>query len=181
MDYFIKIDDPKGLRVALMSAARDSIIMQTTLEELQLIRKNKLALLNYAKEDFRQITSLCKKLSETIADDKYRKEILDLIKAREDTAHTYKTETKTQTKSKIDALPVLKEETMPRIKKPATAVIQKRSNKANNNTLPEIREENLPAIAMPIKPQMQVQTKTEVDRLEYTLSQIEKKLADLQK
>ena len=84
MDYFIRIEDPKSLRVALMSTARDALLMQMTLEELQAIRKEKLAMLNCAKEDFRQITNMCKKLSETIADDKVKREILNSLKLKEE-------------------------------------------------------------------------------------------------
>jgi hypothetical protein len=167
MEYFVRIEEPKKLRVALMSAARDVVLMQTALGELQALRKEKSSVVSAAKDDFRQITSMCRKLSETIADEKARREILNSLRPREpEHAAVFRREA-----------PPLKERQM----RPAQKAAQKRSN----DMLPEITENDLPMVSRGIKmPDLKMsgsEAKTEVDRLGYTLAQIEKKLAELNK
>ncbi|MGV8168428.1 MAG: hypothetical protein ACP5N3_00055 [Candidatus Nanoarchaeia archaeon] len=142
MDYFIKIAEPKKLRIGLMSTARDSVIMISALESFVEIRKQKTDVILDLNNDFKELQVLCRQLSELVADEKTRKEALE----------SYRPAVKADTSVKTNAKP---------LKKGAKDVFV--STVPEKTSAPDINR------------------KTEADRLEYTLAQIEQKLASLQK
>jgi hypothetical protein len=151
MEYFKKIEEPKKLRISLMIAARDSILVTSMLENFSNIKKEKSELILSLKDDFKEINGLCKQLSNLIADDKTRKEIIEslkVVKAKEDPKIVDKLPPSFKVKTEI--------------KQPSVFSVPK---------------DKYPDVKLPAKEEPK--GKTEVDRLEYTLSQIEKKLADL--
>jgi hypothetical protein len=157
MEYFAKIDEPKKLRIGLMTAAKESIIACSILENIEDIRQKKLNLTAELREDFRDASISCKELSELISDEKTRKAILDSFNEfhkKELAAQNIQAAmTKANGNSTPKAAPV---------------------PKAKQHEVKYTKEEDEP---LP----MDVKKKTDVDRLEYTLSQIEQKLADLNK
>ncbi|MGV8163131.1 MAG: hypothetical protein ACP5N2_07405 [Candidatus Nanoarchaeia archaeon] len=157
MEYFTKIKEPKKLRVSMMTAARDSVIIISMLESFSETRKEKALIVSSLREDFKEMNSLCRQLSELIADEKTRREVLDAVKIN---IKAHKEEIQ---KKEVQKIPPKVE-----IKVPKPAPVKKE--------LPKIQteEEVMPQRILP-------KEKTEVDRLEYTLSQIEQKLSDLQR
>lgn len=140
MEYFTKIEDPKKLRISLMTAARDSIIVLSMLDSFTEIREQKTELMADLKDDFKEMSILCKQLSEMVSDEKTRKDILENAKNLR-----------------------IKEEPPKSYSKPGQKEVFKHTPFYPQTKTPEVK------------------SKTEVDRLEYTLSQIEQKLADLNK
>lgn len=147
MEYFTKIQEPKKLRISMMTAARDSVIIISMLESFTEIRKQKSELVISLKDDFKEMNNLCKQLSEFIADEKTRREALETVRIQ------------------------AKEETL----KPQSKTIKNSKIGVQKTELPKIQTEE------EVMPRFTPKQKTEADRLEYTLAQIEQKLADLQK
>lgn len=153
MEYFAKIDEPKKLRISLMIAAKESIIAYSNLERLEDIRQRKLNLLAGMREDFKDASAACKALSELVSDEKTRRSILE----------AYKELREKETKEIAKTQKFIAQKGSPR-SLPAAAKIKAQEAKV------KAEEEPLP---MPVK------KKTDMDRLDYTLSMIEQKLADL--
>lgn len=145
MEYFAKIDEPKKLRLSLMKAARESIVMISTLEEVEMIRQRKTELMEEVKEDFKNIEEFCKEMSNRLGDEATRKEMIESFKQ------------------------MMKEE------EKADAKAMKLTPKASPKEKEKEKPQEKPA------PKLDMKVKTDVDRLEYTLKQIEQKISDLSK
>jgi siroheme synthase (precorrin-2 oxidase/ferrochelatase) len=81
MEYFAKIEEPRKLRISLMTAAKESILAISSLEKIEDIRKRKSDMMAELKNDFSDTSLYCKALADLIADEKTRREILDSIKS----------------------------------------------------------------------------------------------------
>ncbi|MFA6073593.1 MAG: hypothetical protein WC758_05755 [Candidatus Woesearchaeota archaeon] len=144
MEYFTKINEPRKLRISLMTAAKESVVLLSMLEDLYELRRTKIEVVKSIKDDFKELNILCSQLANLVADEKTRKEVLEAIKL---SASSKDVPSK---KSEVLKLPTEKKDSIKNVK----------------NTSDEVKVS-------------EIKKKTEVDRLEYTLSQIEQKLADL--
>ena len=127
MEYFARIQEPKKLRLSMMKTARESIVMMALIEEVEIIREQKLELIDSLKEDFDCITKFYGDMANLMGDEKTRSEIIKTA-AKEDVP------SKPRTKAKVSE--------------------QKEAHSLEKS-------------------------KTDVDRLEYTLKQIEDRIAQL--
>jgi hypothetical protein len=159
MEYFTKIKEPRRLRVALMTAAKDTVVTVAMLEHFTELRAQKTSLIASLRDDFKEMSQLCKTLAELIADEKTRREILAAVDAP-------------KTRAEAPAFAPLAQETVtaPVVEKDKKG---KKGKGKGKKAEPESEPEPMPA-ELPKR-------STEVDRLEYTLNQIEQKLSDLQK
>ena len=139
MEYFAKIQEPKKLRLSLMKAARESIILVSLLEEIERLRETRAELMDAVKEDFKSMEESCNALLNLLGDEKSRQELINSFR------ETQKEE------EREDAKAV-------RLSPRTHSDIKARSKQT---------------------PVLDIKAKTEVDRLEYTLKQIEDKIASL--
>jgi hypothetical protein len=165
MEYFAKITEPKKLRINFMLAAKGSIICLSIMKNIEEIRRKKLDMIAELKEDFKDTSVYCKALSDLISDEKTRNAILESFN-----------EFRKKELAKQDAPPAFpKAKPLIPVKPQPVKAIPAKAQPVKSKPV-EILE--VPAEEPLISP---VKKQTDVDRLEYTLSQIEQKLADLSK
>ncbi len=155
MSFYTKISDPKGLRISILEAAKETLTCMAQHKTVISIREEKQQLIHELKEDLIEISKLCTTLEEYLPHKELKKEAEKEEKERkkqESADLTLLQEKRIQQKLRE----MQKEE--PQRPKAAKPIQQKPAPKPTPTKMPSL---------------------TDVDRLEYTLKKIEQKLADL--
>ncbi len=152
MTYFAKIGRPKELRISILEAAKDTIGCIALQKKINSIREEKKKLADEVKEGLRKISGVCTQLEQYLPHKELKKE------AEKEEAERLK-----EQDSRKSMLSEKKLEEKIRVMR-AEAEKERALKKKEKVIKP--KEPELPSL-------------TDVDRLEYTLRKIEKKLAEL--
>jgi len=170
MTYFAKINDPKKVRIALLEASRETLIL---LRQQKLFLQNKdqkTKLIDSLKKDLKDITDMARRFEELLPNKEIRQEILD-ERAR------LKAEIKELQKSTNEKIKRKQSDDARQLKVlDAAAKVSKSRKKVVSQ--PKV-EEKPPVSASEAVSDLGVSPVTDLDRLEYTLSKIESKINEL--
>jgi hypothetical protein len=152
MTYFAKIGAPKELRISILEAARETLVCMALHKKINHLSDEKKRLISEAKEELRQVSEICAQLEEYFPHKDLKKE------AEKEEAERRKEEY--AERSLLDEKKL--DEKIRRMRKDA----EKEKEIRQKQKVQKPKEPDLPSL-------------TDVDRLEYTLQKIEKKLAEL--
>ncbi len=152
MDYYYKLQKPNEFRYLIMSAVKESLLLQKEQEKLDLIRQAKKDLFEEIETNSKELETLISKLEIMLTDDDLKKEILKEIEQERDE------------QKKIE------------LKK--TNNYQETQVSKNTQTKKQEKSKSK-EILETIKEKPKQKENTEMNSFEYTLDKIEQKLAKL--
>jgi signal recognition particle GTPase len=152
LDYYFEIKKPNEFRTALISGVKECIIIQRNQEKLELIRQAKKDLFKEITTQTKELNELIKKLETLLVDDELKKEIQqEIINEREN-------EKKEREQTKQEQIFKIKKEREQQTTNPPKKFFETEPQKKEPET-----------------------SNKEIKNFEYTLEQIEKKLAELKR
>lgn len=161
MDYYFELKKPDSFRYFVMNGLKECILLQTDQEKLDLIRQAKKDLFKDIASNIKELESLTKKLEVLLVDDELKKEIQEEIHQEKEAVF----EEQKRKAQKVSNAANFKEKRVSDVKQDSS-FDEKMPSKASNSFADDLTK---------------TQSSSELSKFEYTLNNIEKKLAELKK
>lgn len=159
LDYYFELKKPDSFRYFVMNGLKECILLQTDQEKLDLIRQAKKDLFKDIASNIKELESLSKKLELLLVDDDLKKEIQEEIQKERELVFQAE---KRKAKQNLGGV----------------SLKEKSGVEGVDFSKPLGEEVNSEPV---FKEREKKQTSSDLSKFEYTLNNIEKKLAELKK